>query len=79
MFAGSPFVPANTFWTPIVTPNILFPRVARPIAGDRKLVSTSAFRNSRICANSQLITGGQVVAGSNPVSPTLFMQVKCHV
>ena len=25
------------------------------------------------------LTGGQVVAGSNPVSPTLFMQVKCHV
>ena len=25
------------------------------------------------------LTGGQVVAGSNPVSPTLFMQVKCYV
>ena len=25
------------------------------------------------------LTGGQVVAGSNPVSPTLFVQVKCYV
>ena len=24
------------------------------------------------------LTGGQVVAGSNPVSPTEFMQVKCY-
>ena len=24
------------------------------------------------------LTGGQVVAGSNPVSPTTFRQVKCY-
>jgi hypothetical protein len=32
-----------------------------------------------IRATARHLAGGQVVAGSNPVSPTKFIQLKCHV